>query len=205
VTGPRVVTVAATYGAGGTLIAPRLATRLGLPFADRLAASARPPSPVPDSPSPVLDGLTLLSAGLNIPVPRDPEELPEQLRAHVAESVHALLEAGGAVILGRAAALVLGRRPGAYHVRLDGPADRRARRGAAREGVDLATAEAHLADSDKLRARSIRRLYEHDPADPSLYHLVLDTTVLTVDDSVSLLAAAAEAFWSEEDNPTFLQ
>src|SRR5262245_42205026 len=32
----RVVTVSATYGAGGSVIAPRLAERLGMPFFDRL-------------------------------------------------------------------------------------------------------------------------------------------------------------------------
>src|SRR5205823_5794203 len=32
----RVITISATYGAGGTIVAPRLAERLGLPFADRL-------------------------------------------------------------------------------------------------------------------------------------------------------------------------
>ena len=32
----RVVTVSATYGAGGALVAPLLAERLGVPFADRL-------------------------------------------------------------------------------------------------------------------------------------------------------------------------
>ena len=32
----RIVTVSATYGSGGSVVAPQLAKRLGLPFADRL-------------------------------------------------------------------------------------------------------------------------------------------------------------------------
>src|SRR5215207_3002221 len=35
----RVVTVSATYGAGGSVVAPRLAERLGLSFLDRLIAA----------------------------------------------------------------------------------------------------------------------------------------------------------------------
>ena len=38
----RVVTISASYGAGGSLIAPRLATALGLEFADRLLSVALP-------------------------------------------------------------------------------------------------------------------------------------------------------------------
>src|ERR1700682_3502115 len=33
---PRAITVSATYGAGGSIVAPRLAERVGLPFLDRL-------------------------------------------------------------------------------------------------------------------------------------------------------------------------
>ena len=40
----RVVTVSATYGSGGSLVAPALASHLGLPFADRLIP-ARPLRP----------------------------------------------------------------------------------------------------------------------------------------------------------------
>ncbi|MCU1461711.1 MAG: hypothetical protein JWO37_1786 [Acidimicrobiales bacterium] len=204
------VTVSATYGAGGTLIAPLLATRLGLPFADRLGGSKPMASSAGDVLSEaeraeeprntVLDGLALLSAGWNIPVPRDPELLPEHVRNHLEASIGALIANGGAVILGRAAAIALGRRPGAFHVRLDGPVERRARRGAAWEGVDLDTARAHLTDTDTVRSRSVRKLYHQDPADPSLYHLVVDTSVLTLDACVDLLANAAQAFWAHDDD-----
>ena len=34
-----VITVSATYGAGGSVIAPRLASQLGLPFVDRLISA----------------------------------------------------------------------------------------------------------------------------------------------------------------------
>jgi cytidylate kinase len=59
-------------------------------------------------------------------------------------------------------------------------------------------AQRHLEASDSARSRYVRRLYRRDPADVSLYHLVLDSTVLPVDVCVELVARAAEAFWAQE-------
>lgn len=39
----RFITVSATYGAGGSVVAPLLARRVGLPFADRLIAARNAP------------------------------------------------------------------------------------------------------------------------------------------------------------------
>ena len=81
----RLVTVSATYGAGGSIVAPLLAKKLGVPFADRLTT----PRQLPELPqfaseratedelaeaprSTYLRGLALLSAEWNIPVPDDP-------------------------------------------------------------------------------------------------------------------------------------
>jgi cytidylate kinase len=94
---------------------------------------------------------------------------------------------------------VLARHPGAFHVRLDGPPERRAHRGALWEGIDLRAARARLIETDEARARYTRRLYQHDPADPTLYHVVLDVTVLSAAVCVELVAAAAEAFWGNDD------
>jgi cytidylate kinase len=190
--------------------APLLAQRLGLPFADRLI-NPLGPSPaahkeqitneeLADQPrSQLLEGLLLLGTAWSIPAIPDAPDSPENLRAVVEKSIAELLDAGGAVILGRAAAAVLGRRAGVFHVRLDGPPDRRAQRGAAWEGVDLDTARTHLSKTDVARARYVQRLYGRDPSDASLYHLVLDSTVIALDALVELIAVATEAAWSYDD------
>lgn len=201
----RLVTVAATYGAGGSIVAPRVAEELGLPFADRLSATHDLPrlgserasdAELADVPrSRFIDGLALLSADWNIPAPAEPSELPDHVRARVLDGLEELVASGGAVVLGRAAAVALGRRPGVFHVRLDGPADRRAERGAAWEGVDLETARARLEETDGSRARYVRQLYHVDPTDAALYHLVVDATVLSIDACVALVADAARSAW----------
>lgn len=207
----RVVTVSATYGAGGTVVAPLLAERLGLPFADRLihphsiapvhSAEGVTEEELDEEPmSIVLGSLALLSPTYNLPAPMVPEDLPDRTREGVEASIQALLDGGGAVILGRAAAAALGHRPGAFHVRLDGPKERRARRGAAWEGIDLDAAAERLSATDAVRTRYTRRLYHHDPNDPSLYHLVIDATVLSADACVDVVARAAEGFWAYDDD-----
>jgi cytidylate kinase len=176
--------------------APLLAQRLGLPFADRLL-NPLGPSPaaskeqitkeeLADQPrSQLLEGLLLLGTAWSIPATSDAQDSPERLRSEVERSIAELLDAGGAVILGRAAAVVIGRRSGAFHVRLDGPQERRARRGAAWEGVTVDEARTHLTKADVARARYVQRLYGRDPGDPALYHLIVDSTVITLDASSS--------------------
>jgi cytidylate kinase len=205
----RILTVSATYGAGGSVIAPLLASRLGLPFADRLLLPAHAQArseerateeELEEEPrSPFLKSLALLSATWGISGPQDSEEVPERLRREVETSLGPLIKSGG-VILGRAGAVAIGRRAGAFHVRLDGPRERRARRGAVWEGVDLATAHARLEETDTARSRSLQRTYGRDPADPSLYHLVIDSTTLSVDTCTDLIASAAEGAWSYDDS-----
>jgi hypothetical protein len=200
------LTLSATYGAGGTIVGPRLAETLALPFANRLSA-ARDLPPLPsehasadelaDVPrSRFLDGLALLSADWNIPAPADPQDLPDHVRTRLLAGLEELIASGGAVVLGRAAALALGRRPRVFHVRLDGPVGRRAERGAMWEGIDVDTARKRLEETDTARTRYVRSLYRCDPADPSLYHLVVDSTVLSVDACVEVVASAARAAWS---------
>jgi len=206
----RLVTISASYGAGGSVVAPLLAERLGLPFADRLLpgpGGPRSPSErevterelekVPRSS--LLESLALVSSDWGVPGQRGPGDLPGHVQAEVEASLRELLETGGGVVLGRAAAVPLAGHPRVFHVRLDGPPERRARRGALWEGVDLATATAQLRETDAARARYVKRLYRRDPADPALYHLILDSTLMAADHTVEVVAAAAEAFWSYDE------
>ena len=209
----RVVTISAGYGAGGAAVGPMLAERLGLPFADRLIEPRGRPSvaagegvtdaELDEEPrSALVRSLALLSPTWNLPTaPEEPEDVPERMREAVEASLRKLVEHGGAVILGRGAAACIGRkRAWAFHVRLDGPVDRRARRGALWEGIGMEEAMARLEDTDAARVRYTQRLFGRDPGDPSLYHLVLDSTVLTLEACVDVLAVAAEDYWAYDDD-----
>jgi cytidylate kinase len=200
------VTVSATYGCEASVMAPALASRLDLPFADRLIP-ARGSNEAPSADESVsdderaqvrgrrlLDRLVLLAPGLNLPTP-DAADLRDQLRDRVAASIRQLVEHGGAVLLGRAGAVVLAGHPGVFHVRLDGPPERRLERACTHEGIDEATARDRLTETDIARSRYVQRLYGRDPAEQSLYHLIVDPTVVSQQDCVEVLVSAALAFW----------
>lgn len=204
----RVVTISATYGAGGSVVAPKLAERLGVPFFDRLIHDTKSTTVstiverLTDAerdqapPAGILSSLANLTSVLGLPVPGADAEPRGQLKRQVETSVNVVASSSDCVILGRAAAVVLSGRPLAFHVRLTGPADRRLARAMTIEGATEEQARTRQTDTDKAWARFVSRLFDKDPADPSLYHLVLDSTALTLESCVDVVAFAAEAFWS---------
>jgi cytidylate kinase len=202
----QLITVSASYGAGGSVVAPALAERLGLPFLQRVTTSEGHPAP----PGPCDEQMTdeeikatpvhRLLAHLTQAMPAGPTQSPpsthhqdHHLRGHGEAGIQRLLAAGdGGVILGRAAAVVLGKDRG-YHIRLDGPPERRVAQGAVIEGVSEEEARTRLRAADKARTAYVRRLYRIDPADAALYHLVIDSTVLPLDTVTELILAAVRA------------
>jgi cytidylate kinase len=120
----------------------------------------------------------------------------EDLRCSAEAGIHGLLADGGGVILGRAAAVVLGRDRG-FHVRLDGPPARRIIQGATVEGISQEQASAHMQAADRARTAYVRRLYGVDPADASLYHMVIDSTAIPLDTVIELILTAARSHRGE--------
>jgi cytidylate kinase len=114
----------------------------------------------------------------------------EEFRKETEQVLHEYSEVG-AVILGRAAAVVLRDEPGALHVRLDGPPDRRIGQAMVVNGVDRPTAVQELKIADQARETYVERWYGVDPHDPRNYDLVIDSTRINVDGCVELIALAA--------------
>jgi cytidylate kinase len=201
----RLITVSAAYGAGGSVVAPALADRFGLPFLQRVTTSeghVAEPGPCDEQLSAEEVKATpahRLLAHFTQAMPAGPTQSPpsthhqdEHLRGYGEAGIHRLLAGGGGVILGRAAAVVLGKELG-FHVRLDGPADRRVVQGAAIEGITKEQARERLRAADKARTAYVRRLYRCDPAHASLYHLVIDSTAIPLDTVIELILTAARA------------
>lgn len=200
------VTLSASYGAGGSRVGPALAERLGVPFVDRVIptdVAERLAVPLDDahrrdeSVSGLLDRLlmslvplaSVYGGGAAEPMPVGDHSFREATEQVIAERA----ASGQAVILGRAAALVLRADPRALHVRLDGPPAARVEQAIRVQDVDRATAEARMRDNDRAREAYLRQLYGTDARDPSLYHLVIDSTALDLDACVELIALAAQA------------
>jgi cytidylate kinase len=199
------VAISASYGAGGTVIGPELARRLGVVFVDRaipLAVAKELDVPLGDAeahdegaPSSswldrLLRGFTSTDAIVPAPVP--PSSLHSEDFRRATESV--LLrqaETGSGVILGRGSVIVLRDRPEVLRVRLDGPRDRRIRQAMRLGDLDRSSAESALERLDRTHAEYARQFYRVDLGDPSLYHLVIDSTSLEAATCVELIAEAA--------------
>src|SRR2546430_483019 len=115
----RVVTVSASYGAGGSIVAPALAERLELPFYDRLLRGPEAGSAVHIieqlseeerelAPSGrAVTSLGYVTGGLGMPVPTADDLNPtDEMRRQIDASVHRIAHTTGGVILGRGGVVV---------------------------------------------------------------------------------------------------
>ncbi len=200
------ITVSATYGAGGSVIAPRLASQLGLPFVDRLIsadlteAAASQEGLVAGEQEHTPTGRFLSyfarAATVGAIIGPDPQlDEDDDIRARAEAALSNVRNGSPAVVLGRAGAVVLAKRPRSFHVRLDGPVGERIALAAEIEHLDRDSAARRQSETDRARTLFVKRLYRSDPADPRLYHLVLDSTALGVDGTLEVILAAAAAFF----------
>lgn len=213
-----VVTVSATYGAGGSVVGPAVAERLGVPFVDRaIPATVAAEIGVPleealahDDRAPHGLGRLLASAarlpsvtfgGMDPAMPEGALIPEEEFVARTEAVIREVVRHQGGVILGRAGAMVLADHPRALHVRLDGPRERRIAQAVRLLGFDEEAVRGLLDENDRARAAYVKHFYRADPADPTLYHLVINTTALPLESSVDLVVAAAHVRAAERSSP----
>jgi cytidylate kinase len=202
-----VVTLAALYGAAGSVIGPRVAERLGVPFLDRAipeGAARRTggsDAAVVDVDEQPRTGLQRLTAGLGrlstitggaggTHERLDADE--HEVRIRVEEFLAEACRSGG-VALGRGGMVILRSVPWALHVHLGGSSQARVDRAMVLEGIDRTTAAARQQAEDAARESYVRRVYGVDGEDPAWYHLMLDATALGHETCVELIVAAAIA------------
>ena len=198
------VTLSAAFGAGGSVVGPRVAELLGVPFLDRaipVEVSRQLAVPLEEALARdersehglgrVLAAFAHVSMGVGWAPPPDP--LDQHTFRVEAERVICERAESGAVILGRAAALVIPDHPVALHVRLHGPEEARAAQAVRIGAAEAADAEATRRDADRARDAYVKHLYGADPDDARHYHLVLDSTAIELETCAELIAAAARA------------
>jgi cytidylate kinase len=201
---PAVVTVAALYGAGGSVVGPRVAERLGVPFLDRAipkSVAARAGltedavAAVDEAPRNAVDRLISNLARVSnssTASEQGPERVEfeeRKLRAEIEEFLAHASRSGG-VVLGRGGAVVLAEVPGALHVYLGGPKEARLQAIMEAEGIDRKTAERNMKAHDRARRDYVQDAYGVDGDDPGLYHLMIDAPAFGVDGCVELVVAA---------------
>jgi hypothetical protein len=203
-----VVTLSASYGARGDTVGGALAGRLQLPFVDRViptAAAARQLG-LPEDVAESLDEHIpsrwerIATRFVNVAAPAGPDVLaadvprtltPEGFRSASEAELRHVADTTGAVVLGRAGMVVLGGRPSVLCVRLDGPVEARIAQVVA-QGVDEANARQGQRDVDSAREAYARVFFNARQGDPRLYHLILDSTVLSAEACTDIIVRAAQ-------------
>jgi cytidylate kinase len=209
-----IVTLSASFGAGGRIIGPQVADRLGLQFLDRAIpvavaeALSVPMTDVIAHDERRSSGLERLFANLAraaaapdtafaaapIAATAPLGDQPEQAYRDQTERVlRQIADTDGGVILGRAAGMVLHNHPNALHVRLDGPLEARVQRTMSYEGVDEARARKLLVDTDRAREAYVKHFYKCDARDAARYHLVMDSTGIELGTCVDIIVVAARS------------
>jgi hypothetical protein len=212
------VTIAALYGAGASVIGPRVAERLDVPLLDRAIPeeAARRTGRSDDAVAVVDDDphsrterfFSNLGRATTVSSPQasgpDHLDVDEHRLRGAIEAALARTTTSGGVAIGRGGMVVLRSVPWALHVHLGGPRDARIEQGGALEGTDHDTARRRQKSEDKERIGYVRRAYGFDGLEPDLYHLMLDSTALPLDTCVELIVVAARARvdQSRESAPT---
>jgi cytidylate kinase len=202
------VTIAALYGAGGSVIGPQVAARLGVAFmgrdipemaARRSGVALDAVKAVAEGPHPGANRLTARLARAPIigaattRASAEPLEATERRLRSCIEAFLADAATRGGVLLGHGGMVVLRSVPRALHVLLHGPQQERVRQAMALQRVDRSVAEERQRVEDRARIGYVRRAYGADGLDPCWYHLILDATAIDLDDCVKQIAAAAQA------------
>jgi cytidylate kinase len=206
----RVVTLAALYGAGGSLIGPRVAERLGVRFLDRAIQrsvaerTGLPEAAVADADdeprsrwTQVLDALGRASPPTGASGQREELDLEDRSVHSEIERFMADASRAGGVVLGRGGAVVLASVPGALHVYLGGDRDARIERVMRLHELDRASAARRVKEHDRARRDYVRSVYGVEGDNPTLYHLMIDAISLGVDVCVDLIVAASESLTRE--------
>lgn len=193
------ITISASYGAGGSAVAPQVAAALGWPLVDRALSSSvaeQLAMPVGDAERGGAQPSRLTRFLLSL-APLAPQPLPVEDTADDAAEVRTATERllreairTGAVVLGRAGACALRDVPDVLRVRLYGDADARTAQAAELEGVGRATAASRRETVDLARDAYVQRLYGRSADDPALYHLQLDSTAIPLASCAALVVQA---------------
>lgn len=211
-----VITISKEHGAGGREIARELARGLGYELADKaviikVAQQAKVTSERVEkfdqedySPlSKYLSNLFLANPSLYSvmgfempmagPVPPGTDFFDaEQYLKFTQAVMESLYQKGDVVLVGRGGQYLLAGKPGCLHVRVAAPLEARIKRVMERQEVGEKEARERIHKKDKARAAYVRDFYGKDLADPSHYHLVVNTGLLSIEKTVALIREAAK-------------
>jgi cytidylate kinase len=104
-----------------------------------------------------------------------------------AETILHLADMGNAIILGRGANVITAKLPHVLHLRMIGSLERRTDNMQRFEGLRIKDAIERIRREDLGRERYVRKHFNKDINDPLLYHLVINTDLVSLAEAVELV------------------
>jgi hypothetical protein len=108
----------------------------------------------------------------------------------VSETILSLLELGNVIVIGRGATVISAKLDHVFHVRLIGSVEKRVQH---LQEVNSQTKQAALKiiqHEDRGRKRYLKRYFKTDLDDPLLYHLVINTDLVSYEEAARIIADA---------------
>lgn len=106
------------------------------------------------------------------------------------ETILQLAEIGNVILIGRGGNVITAKLPHVFHVRLVAPLEQRVQHAHEFYGMTLKTAEAFCLAEDRGRQRYLKKYFKADIDDPLLYHLVINTGLVSYDQAAQIIADA---------------
>jgi cytidylate kinase len=201
-----VVSISRQYGAGGRAVGEKIAERLGYRLVDRaiLTEVARKAGVTVRSVQDVeQEAGGLLSRLVNELVKASPyvRNLPdysatfdeEAYRAFLRKVIGEMAAQGNVVIIGRGSQLILRDNPAAVRVLLVAKEEDRIQRLMRHYKLEREKAEQVARREEKKRQAFLKAFEAGDPADASLYHLVINTSLVNLDLAAGLVTKVVQA------------
>lgn len=187
---PPVVTLFESYGAGADEVGPRLAAELGVPWLEQQVSTADLEKADPKGTGRISISQFIVSSAMTDIGSTDLVQSPmERIVQRQATTVKELA-AGGGVILGRNATMILAGRPNTLHVKLDASPGFRVERAARLAGITVEQADLRRRREDAARAELSLESWRWDPRMTDHFDLVIDTETFGVDQTVRMISDA---------------
>jgi hypothetical protein len=118
----------------------------------------------------------------------------ETLVRRTSETILRLAQLGHAIIVGRGGNVITARLPGMLHVRLVGSVEQRVTHLQQFDHLDKEDALKRMKQEDGGRRRYLKKYFNKDVDDPLLYHFVINTDWIALEDAVKMVGTFANNF-----------
>jgi len=108
-----------------------------------------------------------------------------------AETILHLAEQGNVILIGRGANIITSKLKHVFHVRLVGSIEKRVEHLRVNLGVSRKAALELIRKQDRGRERYLKRYFDKDVHDPLLYHLIINTDLVTYENTALMIGEAA--------------